>query len=97
MKSIELNPILMKNKYTDFYGIGQVVYKENEITLLDCGFPTAKIVNGEFELCVLHPTELELDIIREFAWQHGFTKIRDMKAKDIRKKYGAHKYLSYRA
>ena len=85
----ELVPILFKRKWTDFYGAGQVLNKRNKKVLLDCGEPTARIVDGKFELLLRHPeTELEFDLIREFAWQNGFKEINDMKPRQLRTLYG---------
>lgn len=93
MKSIELVPKLLKNKYTDFYGIGQVVHRDEETTLLDCGFPTARIVGGKFQMLVLHPTGLEFDLMREFGWQYGIKSVKDLNVTEMRRKYGVNKYL----
>ena len=90
MKRIkDLEPKLSKMKFVDFYGIGKVIYDADEITLLDCGIPTAKIVKGTFQLLLLHPeTDLEWTLIREFAWQHGHEEFAWIKPAEARKKYG---------
>ena len=85
----ELHPVLTKKRWTDFYGIGKLVHKGNNIILMDCGAPTARITDGRFELILLHPeTELEFDLIRDFAWQNGFKEINYMKPAELRKRYG---------
>lgn len=93
MRKVELEPKLYKKEYTDFYGIAQLVYENGNVTLYDCGNITAKITKGKLEIFVLHPTHLELDIIREFAWQHGIVEMsKRMQPKEMRDKYGVYNF-----
>ena len=85
----ELQPVLTKRRWTDFYGTGQMVHKGNNVILMDCGAPTARIIDGKFELLLLHPeTDLEFDLIRELAWQNVFEEINYMKPAELRRRYG---------
>lgn len=91
MKIKELEPKLSKDKFIDFYGVGKVTYEKGLITLYDCGIPTARIVNGTFQMLLLHPeTDLEWALIRDFGWQHGFENFAWIKPAEARKYYGVY-------
>lgn len=95
MKKVELVPRLFRKDYVDYYGIAQMYYFDDKIDLVDCGTLTAQIIKIEddkpwvLKMRVLHPTPLELDLIKEFAWQNGIRDIKvSMAPAEMRKKYG---------
>ena len=95
MRTVELEPRLFKKEYTDFYGIAKMYYYEDRVELFDCGSLIARIVEIEkgkawkLQMMVLHPTQLETNIIKEFAWQNGIKGIKyNMGPTELRKQFG---------
>lgn len=95
MRIVELEPRLYKKEYTDYYGIAQMYYHDDRVDLFDCGSLIARIIEiergkaWELQMLVLHPTQLEANIIKEFAWQNGIRGIRyNMRPTELRKRFG---------
>jgi len=87
MKIVELQSIFT-TKVVDFYGVNEVVIKENgDMVLLDCKHPIFEIVNSQPKLLIRHPTDWECWAIKEFLTQNHIAGF-DQKMIKIRQMYG---------